>query len=336
MKGLLEILNNTDSMSEVNCLRNHLTSVSFSSSWSEDPDAPSDCFTTLHYGKAIDDTEAWKLTAQKVCCALALTQLTGRSRKRFTVALEEHADAIIRDTLWIWQSRTQPLDWNAAVSKPRDDEEDGEKLYSVKYEKPEGAFFHPNARVMCRALEWMLTRLSHASFVKNNTDGQRPRMLELYCGCGAHTVALLNTGILDKIVAVEYDERLVKACHRNVALNQNPTVDNGDEQQYSTTSTAVEIVLADAAIWARDNSRKHDFDILFVDPPRQGLDERVCRMAIDGPFQHFLYISCGRDALVRDLAILSSAYRVVDCTLLDLFPQTDAVESLVHLVRHSV
>ena len=104
------------------------------------------------------------------------------------------------------------------------------------------------------------------------------------------------------------------------------------------TTTTVEIVLADAAVWARDYSSASgssiaDFDILLVDPPRQGLDERVCRMAIEGSFQHFLYISCGRDALVRDLDLLSNDFEVVDCTLLDLFPQTDAVESLVHLQR---
>ena len=80
---------------------------------------------------------------------------------------------------------------------------------------------------------------------------------------------------------------------------------------------------------------EHHFDILLVDPPRQGLDEDVCGMARAGSFEHLLYISCGRDALVRDLECLTSDFVVVDLTLLDLFPGTYSVESLVHLRRRS-
>uniref|UniRef100_A0A7S2EIB2 tRNA(Phe) (4-demethylwyosine(37)-C(7)) aminocarboxypropyltransferase n=1 Tax=Ditylum brightwellii TaxID=49249 RepID=A0A7S2EIB2_9STRA len=88
-----------------------------------------------------------------------------------------------------------------------------------------------------------------------------------------------------------------------------------------------------------------DHDVLLVDPPRSGLDEKVCNMALNGTFTHIIYISCGRHALLKDLQRLccckeeeedekSSCFEVVDCALLDLFPRTkDSVESLVHLRR---
>jgi tRNA/tmRNA/rRNA uracil-C5-methylase (TrmA/RlmC/RlmD family) len=70
---------------------------------------------------------------------------------------------------------------------------------------------------------------------------------------------------------------------------------------------------------------------LLVDPPRSGLHESVCRLAAG--VMHILYISCGHEALLRDLNILGEMFEVVDCVLLDLFPGTRSVESLVHLQR---
>ena len=309
------------------CLVNQLTSISFSSSWCDDNLGGdiSDCFLTLHYGKPIEDIAAWKVEAEKVCIALDLAQLTARSRKRTTLALEKVDNVFIRDTVWMRQSESQSSKWTISVKRPKDANlTNCEKVYAVHYEKPEGAFFHPNATAMCHALEWMLLRIS--VITANGSDCKR--MLEMYCGCGAHTVALSKSGLLDKIVAVEYDVRLVQACHRNISLNQSHAVDD------SRKPTPIEIVLANAAVWAQGKHHgSNDFDILRVDPPRQGLDDCVCQMAIDGPFQHILYISCGHEALLRDLALLSSDFRVANCTLLDLFPQTHAVESLVHLER---
>jgi tRNA/tmRNA/rRNA uracil-C5-methylase (TrmA/RlmC/RlmD family) len=110
------------------------------------------------------------------------------------------------------------------------------------------------------------------------------------------------------------------------------------------------VVKGDAAEWARksrhagrrqqyvstnNNSALHamDYQVLLVDPPRMGLDNVVCEMANKGTFEHIFYISCGRKALQRDLIILGEHFDVMDCTLLDLFPRTDSVESLVHLER---
>jgi tRNA G37 N-methylase Trm5 len=41
----------------------------------------------------------------------------------------------------------------------------------------------------------------------------------LYCGYGAHTVALAKTGLLQRIVAIELDPRLVQACRYNIEIN---------------------------------------------------------------------------------------------------------------------
>ena len=171
----------------------------------------------------------------------------------------------------------------------------------------------------------------------------------MYCGCGAHTVAIGRSGLVSNIIAVELDPRLVRACEANIAKN--------------SLQDLVEVRKGDAGRWAREESRKrrsrknraiagHDekiinrenyYDVLLVDPPRQGLDEEVCKMAmmsIDGEigsgescFRNLLYVSCGHKALLRDLERLSPFYEVVNCAQMDLFPRTDSIETLVHLQR---
>ena len=63
----------------------------------------------------------------------------------------------------------------------------------------------------------------------------------------------------------------------------------------------------------------------------------MCNMALKGTFTHVIYVSCGRRALLRDLTILCGdeerGFDVADLAVIDLFPGTEAVESLVHLKR---
>ena len=147
-------------------------------------------------------------------------------------------------------------------------------------------------------------------------------------------MALGRSGLVAAVHAVELDPRLVRACEANVASNGLEGV--------------VEVRRGDAGKWARDESRRrkkkqtdgqhfHGYDVLLVDPPRQGLDEAVCNMAmVDGSggcFRNILYVSCGHMALLRDLRRLSPCYELVDCAQMDLFPRTDSIETLVHLRR---
>jgi tRNA/tmRNA/rRNA uracil-C5-methylase (TrmA/RlmC/RlmD family) len=220
-------------------------------------------------------------------------------------------------------------------------------IRKVCYEKPEGAFFHPNATAMCSALEWLIRRVDYIQQCNAESSHRKTRLVELYCGCGAHTVALMRTQALESIVAVELDERLVSACQRNVEIND---IENN---RTAETRTIVQVVSDDAGIWAKafmnsgtgscssipckaDSQNSNPFDILLVDPPRQGLDENVCHMVNNGSFKDLLYISCGKDALIRDLNYFSRNFDVIGCKLIDLFPQTNAVESLMHLRRKPV
>eukprot|EP00536_Pseudo-nitzschia_multiseries_P002219 jgi/Psemu1/5134/gm1.5134_g len=292
---------------------------------------------------------------------------------------DDNDDNTTKGRGWIeWSVSLEPLRHDASAAATP-----ALPIIPVRYDKPETAFYHPNPNAMTKALAWMLNRLASISRhnnTNNNTRGgaRKLKLLEMYCGCGAHTVALGRSGLVASILAVELDPRLVRACERNISNNGLQEV--------------VEIRKGDAGRWAREESRRsrrrwelqrqhqqqrtettnlidtdesnnsnggddqsYTYDVLLVDPPRQGLDNEVCKMAMmslerdgarvgngdvatgtSGCFRNLLYVSCGHQALLRDLERLSPAYEVVDCAQMDLFPRTDSIETLVHLRKRGL
>ncbi len=122
-----------------------------------------------------------------------------------------------------------------------------------------------------------------------------------------------------------YNDRRTNTCIRKSNKNSSSNSDNNSSDNNSSSDNKNN---------DNDNAIFHQhYSVLLVDPPRAGLDIQVCELAKQGSFQHIIYISCGREALKKDLVELSSLFEVKDCTLIDLFPCTDSVESLVHLKR---
>jgi 23S rRNA (uracil1939-C5)-methyltransferase len=75
-------------------------------------------------------------------------------------------------------------------------------------------------------------------------------------------------------------------------------------------------------------------DLAVVDPPRNGLGERVARMVATLGAPRVVYVSCDPSTLARDLVVLlASGYRIEQIHMVDLFPQTYHFETVVHLAR---
>ena len=185
--------------------------------------------------------------------------------------------------------------------------------------------------------ERAIYRVSAGSFFQTNrhlidelvrivTGGQSGELaLDLYAGVGLFSTALSD---FHHIVSVESSQ----TSSGDLSYNQGS---NGESVQATT-----EQYLA-----GKEDSRRvgkgailphsiHKPDLAVVDPPRSGLGERVARMLTTLGAPRVVYVSCDPATLARDLVpMLAAGYRAEQVHLVDLFPQTFHLESVVHLVR---
>jgi 23S rRNA (uracil1939-C5)-methyltransferase len=78
----------------------------------------------------------------------------------------------------------------------------------------------------------------------------------------------------------------------------------------------------------------HRPDLAVVDPPRNGLGERVAKLLANLGAPRVVYVSCDPTTLARDsLVLLAAGYRVEQAHLVDLFPQTYHLESVLHFKK---
>jgi 23S rRNA (uracil1939-C5)-methyltransferase len=139
------------------------------------------------------------------------------------------------------------------------------------------------------------------------------RALDLYAGVGLFSLPLARK--FEQVTAVEMAGSSFWDLRRNVPAN------------VSAQNVSVEAFLA--------RPQKHSpFDYVVVDPPRAGLGEGVTRRlgALGAPV--LAYVSCDPATLARDARILLDlGYRIEQVHLLDLFPQTFHMESVLRLRR---
>ena len=71
-----------------------------------------------------------------------------------------------------------------------------------------------------------------------------------------------------------------------------------------------------------------------MDPPRTGSTPRFIKAVAALQIPKVVYISCGPDTLARDLMVFTKlGYKVDRITPVDMFPQTEHVETVVLLSR---
>ena len=136
-------------------------------------------------------------------------------------------------------------------------------------------------------------------------------VFDLYCGIG--TISLFMSQYAKKVYGIEIVEEAVKMAKENAKLNQADHVHfiAGDVQK----------VLDDLLY-----KKKVVPNIVLVDPPRKGLDQKSIENILHIKPKRLVYISCNPATLVRDLAKLEVLYGVNSIKPVDMFPFTSHVE----------
>ena len=162
--------------------------------------------------------------------------------------------------------------------------------------------------------------------VKIVTAGQSGQLaLDLYAGAGLFSTAL--AGDFHHVVSVEPSQ----TSSADLAYNQSSNgeaVQATTEQYLARAESTGQVGKGAVLLHVPDKP-----DLVVVDPPRSGLGEGVARLLATLAAPRVIYVSCDPATLARDLVILLAAgYHVEQLHLVDLFPQTYHLESVVHLV----
>jgi 23S rRNA (uracil1939-C5)-methyltransferase len=162
--------------------------------------------------------------------------------------------------------------------------------------------------------------------VKIVTEGQSGQLaLDLYAGAGLFSTALASD--FHHVVSVESSQTSSADLSYNRSSN-GEAVQATTEQYLARENTGR---VGKGAVLLHIPNKP---DLAVVDPPRSGLGERVARLLSTLGAPRVIYVSCDPATLARDLVLLLAAgYRVEQVHLVDLFPQTYHLESVVHLVR---
>ncbi|WEF29036.1 23S rRNA (uracil(1939)-C(5))-methyltransferase RlmD [Klebsiella aerogenes] len=143
------------------------------------------------------------------------------------------------------------------------------------------------------------------------------RVLDLFCGMGNFTLPLAKAAA--SVVGVEGVPALVEKARENAALNglQNVTFFHENLEEDVTRQA-----------WA-----KHGFDKILLDPARAGAPGVMAHIIKLAP-QRVVYVSCNPATLARDSdALLQAGYRMQRLAMLDMFPHTGHLESIVLFER---
>ena len=70
-------------------------------------------------------------------------------------------------------------------------------------------------------------------------------------------------------------------------------------------------------------------DVVFVDPPRKGLDKNTIDVLKELEPSKIIYISCNPATFARDVSLLEEEYDIREVQPIDMFPYTSHVECVV-------
>lgn len=137
--------------------------------------------------------------------------------------------------------------------------------------------------------------------------------LDLYAGTGLFSLPLSRS--FERVIAVEASPYSFADLQDNAAPN-------------------IKSVQASTEKYLDNVGRKSGIDLALVDPPRSGMGEHTSRKLGQTGIPRLTYVSCDPATLARDLRVLTATgFAIESLHLVDLFPQTFHMETVVHLVR---
>lgn len=148
--------------------------------------------------------------------------------------------------------------------------------------------------------------------------GRKETIIDAYCGIG--TIGLVAASKAKEVIGVELNPDAVRDAKINAKENKvaNARFFQGDAGEFMEAMVA----------------QGEHADVVFMDPPRTGSDQKFMSSVIKLGPSRLIYISCGPDTLARDLEYLTKhGYQVRKIQPVDMFSFTDHCECVCLLTR---
>jgi 23S rRNA (uracil1939-C5)-methyltransferase len=186
------------------------------------------------------------------------------------------------------------------------------------------------------AIGHVIVKVSALSFLQVNTQQcvsllaavsraaklqKHEKVLDLYCGAG--TIALWLAREASSVLGFEWCRAAIADARSNAALNgiKHVRFEWGDLECLGSRGGGLQRQL-------------EGIDVVVVDPPRSGLSAEVMRLLSSCSARTVVYVSCWPASLCRDIAAFqASGWSCVSVTGVDMFPQTEHLETVAALER---
>jgi 23S rRNA (uracil1939-C5)-methyltransferase len=151
-------------------------------------------------------------------------------------------------------------------------------------------------------------------FVKEILGGESGEAaVDLYAGVGLFSAFLSDT--FKNVIAVEENRNANKYFFKN------------------HTRTNIRFYNQSVERWLQNSEASFAKpDLLIADPPRMGLSKKARQGILALSPARLVYVSCNPATLARDLHFfIQNHYQINSITLVDMFPQTFHIETIVKL-----
>ena len=141
------------------------------------------------------------------------------------------------------------------------------------------------------------------------------KVLDAYCGSGGIGLWLARAG--RRVIGIEEYPDAIEDAKESARLNG---IESCEFLQGTVEKHLPKIV------------EEETIDTVIVDPPRKGCSEEVVQSILKIAPETIIYVSCNPATLARDLSRMEG-YKIEDMVVIDMFPQTQHVETAVLLKR---
>ncbi len=148
----------------------------------------------------------------------------------------------------------------------------------------------------------------------------RELVADLYCGAG--TISLLLAQRARQVIGIEIVPPAIEDAKKNA-------ITNGIQNAAFHAAAAEELLPKMVAEGLRP-------DVVMLDPPRKGCEEKVLEAICQAGPEKIVYISCDVATQARDAKYLTAhGYRAIKCQSVDMFCLTGHVENVLLFVRQA-